>query len=88
MIVTVVFSVFVTGTEMVTLNGSDSLASRVNLVVITESSHIFTNGSKWQGLVGLGYRSIALSSNQNCEPDTFLDSLTLSGLASKPKWVA
>ncbi|XP_061183759.1 beta-secretase 1-like [Saccostrea echinata] len=60
------------GSDLVTLTSLPNVTVRANIAFITESKQFFINGSNWQGILGLAYRSIA-------RPDgsvtPFLDSL-------------
>lgn len=71
--------------QLSSLAGSDiaalpdtNLSARVDMALITQSDAFFVNDSDWQGILGLGYQSIALSRGKS-KPLPFLDSFTQAG---------
>ena len=49
----------VLGNEVVSLISIPEVAIEMTLAFITESEDFFTNGSNWQGILGLAYAQIA-----------------------------
>ncbi|XP_061184875.1 beta-secretase 1-like [Saccostrea echinata] len=47
------------GSDLVTLTSLPNVTVRANIAFITESKQFFINGSNWQDILGLAYRSIA-----------------------------
>ncbi|XP_048756417.2 beta-secretase 1-like [Ostrea edulis] len=60
------------GTDLVTLTSLPNVTVTASIAFITESKQFFINGSNWQGILGLAYRSIARP-DDSVTP--FLDSL-------------
>lgn len=51
------------------------LAIRSDIELITKSADFFLNDSRWHGILGLGYRSLAVKAEKNIQPTPFFDSL-------------
>ena len=47
------------GSDVVTLTSLPNVTVTASIAFITESKQFFINGSNWQGILGLAYRSIA-----------------------------
>ena len=47
------------GSDVVTLTSLPNVTVTARIAFITESKQFFINGSNWQGILGLAYRSIA-----------------------------
>ena len=49
----------VLGNDVVSITSLPNVTVHANIACITESEQFYINGSKWQGILGLGYANIA-----------------------------
>ena len=51
------------GTDLIRFIDSPNATVRVNIATIQTSENFFINGSNWEGILGLGYASLAKVTN-------------------------